>query len=178
MTIKSFQNGEDFILLQAAHQKSSVNMAKSKITPSFKDAVRNCREISDALKPGLSAMKANSKKVRFTNSQLIDGSVDIDEAVRGIRPDESRWDYVIGYSNEAIFIEVHPADTANVDEMVKKVKWLKSWLTVAAPDLKGLHKREVYYWIPSGRVNILKGSVQYRKIAVNHLLIKNPVILS
>lgn len=106
---------------------------------------------------GLSALKANSKYVRVTNTKLLDGSVDIDEAVRDKYPEDSRWDYVVGYENEAFFIEVHPAATSNVDDMVKKVKWLKNWLASSAPDLKSLHKIEVYYWIPSRRVSILKG---------------------
>ncbi len=62
--------------------------------------------------------------------------------------------------------------------MVNKVKWLKEWLASTAPDLKKLQKNEVYYWVPSGNVNILKGSVQYRKIAANNLQIKNQVVLS
>ena len=153
-------------------------MANPKKCLLFKDAMGNCREITGALKAGLSAMKTNSKSVHVADTKLIDGSVDIDEAVKSMRPDESRWDYVVGYSNEAFFLEVHPADTKNVDEMVKKVKWLKDWLATSATGLRSLHKRNVYYWIPSGRVNILKGSVQYKKIAANHLLIKKPVILS
>ena len=144
---------------------------------SFKNSVRKCMDIKDALKSGLSALKANSKYVKVTNTKLLDGSVDIDEAVRDKYPEDSRWDYVVGYANEAFFIEVHPAATSNIDDMVKKVKWLKNWLASSAPDLKSLHKIEVYYWIPSGRVSILKGSVQDRKIAANHLQIKNPVII-
>ena len=144
---------------------------------SFNDSICKCEEIKDALKPGLSALKGNSKAVRATDTKLIDGSVDIDEAVRDKYPEDSRWDYVVGYANEAFFIEVHPAATSNVDEMVKKVKWLKDWLASSATDLKTLHKKEVYYWVPSGKVNILPGSVQYRKIAANHLMIKNPVVI-
>ncbi len=152
------------------------NKVGSNKTP-FIDAIKNCDEIRDALKVGLTALKANSKAVKPTNTKLVDGSVDIDEAVKALRPSESRWDYVVGYADEAFFIEVHPANTSNVEEMVKKVKWLKNWLNSSAPDLKRLHKNDVYYWVPSGRVNILKGSVQDRKIAANHLQIKNPVIL-
>ena len=144
---------------------------------SFNDAVSKCAEIKDALKPGLSALKGSSKVVRVANTKLIDGSVDIDEAVRDKYPEDSRWDFVVGYANEAFFIEVHPAATSNVDEMVNKVKWLKDWLASSASDLRKLHKKDVYYWVPSGRVSILKGSVQDRKIAANHLMIKNPIIL-
>ena len=143
----------------------------------FKAAVENCGEIKNGLKPGLSAMGYNSKVVRVANPGLIDGSVDIDSAVKDLRPGEPRWDYVVGYLDEAYFIEVHPADTKNVDEMVKKVTWLKKWLPAVAPDLKKLHKSGTYYWIPSGRVKILKTSTQYKKIAANNLLISNQLCL-
>lgn len=137
----------------------------------FNTAIDSCDEIRGYMKQGLSALGRNSSKVKTQHPALIDGSVDIDTAVRSIRPDEPRWDYVVGYSGQAYFLEVHPADTKNVDEMVKKVTWLKHWLTVEAPDLKNLHKCGSYHWIPSGRVKILKTSPQYRKIAANNLTI-------
>lgn len=81
----------------------------------FKDAVLKCDEIKDALRSGLSALRANSKVVKPRDTKLLEGSVDIDEAVKALRPGESRWDYVVGYSNEAFFIEVHPAGSSNVE---------------------------------------------------------------
>lgn len=155
---------------------NKVQKISSKIC-SFKEAVSKCQEIQSALQPGLTALGGNSKVVKPKDSKSIDGSVDIDSALKIKYPTESRWDYVVGYADEALFIEVHPADTSNVEEMVKKVKWLVNWLAISAPDLNLLHKRKVYYWVPSGRVNILKGSAQYRKIAANHLCIKKQVIL-
>lgn len=154
--------------------KSQRNIA---LILTFFDAVKSCDEIKDAFKPGFLALKANSKVLYAENTKLINGSVDIDEAVKAHRPNEARWDYVVGYANEAYFIEVHPANTSNVEEMVKKVTWLKNWLETKAPNLKALNKNEVYYWVPSGKVKILKGSVQDRKIAANHLQIKNKVTL-
>lgn len=146
-------------------------------TNKFQEAVDKCDEIKGSLMPGLSAMGRNSVAVKATDPNKLNGSVDIDAAVKSIRPNEPRWDYAVGYSNQAFFIEVHPADTKNVDEMVKKVKWLKEWLSEVAPELKELHKSGVYHWIPSGRVKILKTSPQYKRIALNKLLIINPLSL-
>ncbi len=151
--------------------------SKRQIANRFCQAVNNCDEIKDSLKAGLTAMGNNSIAVKVKDTKLIDGSVDIDSAVKWKRPTEARWDYVVGYADEAYFIEVHPADTKNVDEMIKKIKWLKEWLATKATDLKKLHKSGVYYWIPSGRVKILKTSVQYRKIAANDLVIIKPLHL-
>ncbi|MDE6695413.1 MAG: hypothetical protein K2K25_00875 [Muribaculaceae bacterium] len=143
----------------------------------FKNAIAKCSLIKNAYMPGLSALKGNSKHVKPADPKLVAGSVDIDDALKIMYPNESRWDYVVGYSDEAFFIEVHPAGTSNVSEMVNKVKWLKNWLASSAPDLNKLHKSKVYYWIPSGGVSILSGSVQYKRIAANNLHIQKPLPL-
>lgn len=143
----------------------------------FKTAVEKCDEIKNSFKAGLSALGKDSLLIKVKDTNLIDGSVDIDSAVKGKRPSDTRWDYAVGYSGEAYFIEVHSADTKNVDEMVKKVTWLKNWLVTNATDLNKLHKNGIYHWIPSGRVKILKNSTQYKKIAANKLVIANPLIL-
>lgn len=135
----------------------------------FQVAVDKCKEITGTTCPGLSAMGGNSILVKLADTLLAMGSVDIDSAVKQLRPDDPRWDYVIGYRKEAFFIEVHPADTSNVQEMIKKVRWLKNWLDSVATDLKNLHKCGCYHWIPSGRMNILRNSTQYRSIAANKL---------
>lgn len=137
----------------------------------FKNAVSECDEIRNVFKSGLSALGRNSASVIVEDTNQLNGSVDIDSAVKEIRPNDARWDYTFGYKGNAYFLEVHPADTKNVDEMIKKVKWLKDWLTSVAPDLKHLHKCGVFHWIPSGRVNILPSSSQHRKIALNNLCI-------
>ena len=152
-------------------------MAKAKKNNTFKAAVDKCRELTGSYKAGLTALGANSEAIKASDNSLIDGSVDIDSALKAIRPNEARWDFAVGYSGEAFFVEVHPADTKNVNEMVNKVVWLKNWLASVAPDLKKLHKRGCYHWIPSGRVKILKSSSQYKKIAVNNLIIAKPLFL-
>lgn len=137
----------------------------------FKEAVSKCDEINDALKPGLTAMGKNSIFVKVKALASLDGSVDIDKATKELRPHEARWDFVFGYQGNAYFVEVHPADTKKVVEMVKKVAWLKKWLSSTAPDLKKLHKCGFFHWISSGRVKILKTSPQYKKVSSNNLLI-------
>lgn len=87
----------------------------------FKAAVDKSPEIKGCWCPGLSAMGKNSSAVSVGDTNFLQGSVDIDTSTLLGHPDESRWDYTIGYNDEAYFIEVHPADTKNVDEMVKKL---------------------------------------------------------
>lgn len=154
-----------------------MDKTKKNQTNKFVAAVDRCGELKGYLRPGLSALGSSSVAVKAADTKLIDGSVDIDKAVKSMRPSEPRWDYVVGYSDEAFFMEVHPADTKNIDEMLKKVTWLKDWLPTVAPDLKSLHKNGIYYWIPSGRVRILRTSSQFRKIASNGLLITKQIDL-
>lgn len=105
----------------------------------FTKAIRQIKEISGHLKPGLSALKGNSHFIKAENTKSLNGSVDIDEALKETMPDDNRWDYVVGYSGKAYFMEVHPADTSNVKEMLKKASWLKTWLTTKANSLKYIH---------------------------------------
>ena len=143
----------------------------------FKEAVINCKEISTAFQPGLKALGAESCHIRAVNPQLIDGSVNIDKCLKTLYPHASRWDYAIGYDGNAYFVEIHPADTSNVDEMIRKVGWLKKWLSESATDLQSLHKCKVFHWIPTGRVRILKGSTHYKKIAKNNLVITDKIMV-
>lgn len=69
------------------------------------------------------------------------------------------------------FVEIHPADTSNVNEVIKKAEWLKQWLKTKAPNLKALAPNHTYYWIPSGRCNILKNSPQYKRLAQSNVLL-------
>lgn len=151
---------------------------KGKPNP-FADAIEKCAEVRGKLCAGLTAMGKNSAMVKVSDTRLLNGSLDIDNAVKAARPNEARWDYAIGYRDNAYFVEVHPADTKNVDEMVKKVTWLKQWLDKEAPELKELHSCGSFHWIPSGRVKILKTSPQYKRISANNLSLaqSTPLIL-
>lgn len=165
----------DCLLSQVAHQILSANMGKTKRTqtkPSpFVDAVDRCHELRGTAQPGLSALGSDSATVCADDTRLLDGSVNIDDVLKTLYPNAARWDYAVGFDGEVYFIEVHPAATKNIDEMIRKLTWLRQWLLEKAPELKALHRCEVYYWIPSGRVRILKTSSQYRRIAASKLKI-------
>lgn len=130
----------------------------------FTNAVLGIKEISRHLKPGLSALKGNSCFIKTSNPKSLNGSVDIDEALKNLMPGDNRWDYVFGYVGKAYFIEVHPADTSNAKEMLKKVAWLKTWLSTTAQPLKDIHADGCFHWCPSGRVKISPNSPQYRQM--------------
>ena len=51
----------------------------------------------------------------------MQGSLDIDNQVKAIYPDEPRWDYTLAYGDNIYFFEVHPAETSEIDKVIDKV---------------------------------------------------------
>lgn len=146
-------------------------MAKSDST-TFKSIVQAIPAIAGAYREGLQALESkDAGKVKPQNPRKLSGSVYLDKCLKTTNPHDARWYYVIGYSEKAYFVEVHPANTSNVDEVVKKKKWLDVWLKTNALDLKAMMAGTGYYWIASGKVAILPNSPQARKIAKNKLVL-------
>ena len=146
-------------------------MAKSDST-TFKSIVQAIPAIAGAYREGLQALESkDAGKVKPQNPRKLSGSVYLDKCLKTTNPHDARWDYVIGYREKAYFVEVHPANTGNVDEVVKKKKWLDVWLKTNALDLKAMMAGTSYYWIASGKVAILPNSPQARKIAKNKLVL-------
>lgn len=131
----------------------------------FKQAVENTPEIKSGFRNGLQALGTKSKQVSATDTKKVEGSVDIDACTQALYPNDARWDYVIGYDGKVYFIEIHPANTSNVKDMIKKAEWLTKWLTQKAPLLKLLAANSTFYWKASGKQCILPNSPQYRKLA-------------
>lgn len=137
----------------------------------FVCAVRSVEDIANGLCSGLRALGANSSVVEVDNTRKLNGSVDIDSCTRDKYPSAARWDYVVGYDNKAYFLEVHPANTSNVDEMIQKSLWLRQWLRRTARALENIKASEVLYWVPSGRYAILPNSPQNRRLAQSKILL-------
>lgn len=138
-------------------------MAKSK----FQQAVENSSEVSNAYKPGLQALKkGETGKIMVEDSKKLDGSLDIDSALKDSYKDANRWDYAIGYNSKVCFVEIHPAFTSEVTTMIAKLTWLKSWLKHKAPEINNLPKIvPTYNWIQSGKCAIIPGSREEKKLA-------------
>lgn len=154
-------------------------MGKAKLTNSaFKDAVSKTPDISSGYKAGLTALGKYSSKVIVPNNVKVEGSVDIDTTTVSLYPRANRWDYVIGFNSKVIFVEVHPATTGEVDVVLKKLDWLKNWLSSKAPDLAKLRAPEPYFWIQSKNFQILKHSPQYRRAVQKGILPVSKVTLN
>lgn len=84
-------------------------------------------DVGDVCKSGLRAVRETLGVSHST------GSFDLDAAKKAAEPNNSRWDYGIGCKpNEqdeiAIWVEVHPASTSDVNTLLNKLEWLSAWL--------------------------------------------------
>ena len=147
------------------------------IANAFRQAVEATREIADGYRPGLQALRANATAVAAEETLHLEGSVDIDACVHDLYPNDSRWDYAIGYEGRSYFLEVHPTNTRNVSEMLNKAKWLKEWLQNKALPLKNIADGKTLYWVPSGKCKILPGSPESKRLAQSHIRIVKPLRL-
>ena len=136
------------------------------------DAIKKIPSLADNLKPGLQALRRNDRNaVSIEDSRKLSGSIDIDKALESEYPNENRWDYCIGlrrttHSDSLVWVEVHPANSRSVSDMLAKAKWLKSWLKSSGRPLGvlcsgGLDLR----WVPTGRVGFRRGSRQSTLLA-------------
>lgn len=135
----------------------------------FKAAVTSTRDIASAYRKGLQALKAADRsRIHCRNPRILCGSIDLDSALRDLFRNEPRWDYGIGIKRtalieEAIWVEVHPASSHHIDEMLSKLGWLTTWLTRNAPALERMSRR--FIWVSSGSISLTAGSPQRKKIA-------------
>lgn len=132
----------------------------------FKEIIETTPDIQHGLNSGLRALGTNSKQIK----RLLNGSVDIDECTAEKYPNDSRWDYVIGYKEKAYFVEVHPASTSSIREMLQKLTWLRWWLKYQAPELRVIHADDApFRWVATGSVQISKKGKQARQLAQSGL---------
>jgi len=142
---------------------------RRKASNSFRRQNQNTPALGeDAYCSGLRALTDSDRKRIVPDKASILGSVNLDAALRQHYPNAPRWDYGIGIQKGkpyAIWVEVHPADTSNVDEVLKKLAWLKDWLAHAAQPLHALTPQQsAYHWLATDGVHINQSSPQARQL--------------
>lgn len=142
---------------------------KRKLT--FEQAVKATPSISSYCQNGLKALEKDHPKKIKVKQESINGSVFIDECLKKT-DNGNRWDYAIGYNNEAYFVEVHSANTSEISVVLKKLAWLKNWLLTSAPELNGIKARDAYHWIQSGKYDILEHAPQFKRAQQSGLVPK------
>lgn len=122
-------------------------------------------ELTEAYREGLQAIKGGHRsKIKPQDTRKLEGSIDIDQALQKKDPHAARWDYLIGYDSTLHFIEVHPAESSNVDEVLKKLAWLEKWLGVRL-DKNHCPKHIKCHWIATNGIGILPHIPSAKKIS-------------
>jgi hypothetical protein len=133
----------------------------------FKKAVQGTRALAHAYRDGLQAIRsADHQRMICQEPRRLTGSVDMDEALRSSHPNDARWDYGIGVNRigeRVLWVEVHPASSDHVKEIVAKVTWLRNWLKSEAHLLAKLPCR--FVWVASGTVGLTRTGRQLREVA-------------
>lgn len=138
----------------------------------FEEAINATPDVTGKYQKGLAALGNYSTKIEIENSQLIDGSLDIDKTVKQLYPEDARWDYAVSYNGKVYFIEVHPAMTCEVTKILEKLAWLKQWLQQQAPLINKIKAEVPYHWGQASNCMILPTSPQYRRLAAAGLFPK------
>jgi hypothetical protein len=148
---------------------------------SFRQAVAATAGLENAYRPGLRALRNEHRsRIACADSRRLTGSVNLDEALAESRPNDPRWDYGIGVrrarrSEHVVWVEVHPAATSNVKDVMKKLAWLKNWLRDSAPRLNRMPAE--YVWVASGRVRIPAHAPQSRQLAQSGIRLERRLLL-
>jgi hypothetical protein len=130
----------------------------------FVSAVRSTPPLKKHLKPGLAAIrKSDRARVRCSQPRRLTGSVDLDSALKLVFPKKPRWDYGIGLGSRVVWLEIHPASSHHIDEVLNKLTWLRGWLEAEAPALWRL--RAKFIWLACGSVGFRSGSPQMKRIS-------------
>lgn len=134
----------------------------------FREAVEATPGLHAGWRPGLQALRRQHReKVAPKDPRSLTGSLDLDGALQAARPHEPRWDYAIGQlrdgSEHVHWVEVHPAQTRNVGEVLAKLQWLQTWRRASAPELDRLPPE--HWWIATNGVDIPSGTPQHRRLA-------------
>lgn len=115
----------------------------------------------EAYRRGLQALKAADRSLLEPNNpRKCYGSADIDTCLARQQPQSPRWDYVVAYDETLHFIEVHPAHSSEVNAVIKKKEWLRSWLRHT--ELGKLKASNRFHWVSSGKIAITPNSRQMR----------------
>ncbi len=136
----------------------------------FKAAVQAIPLLKPAYRSGLQALlPADRERITCKNTRALRGSIYLDKAVEEDYPNDPRWDYGIGIdatkgSDRVVWVEVHPASSSHVQEVIDKWKWLLAFLEKHTWPFSS--SQQEFMWIASGTVSIPKNSPQRRKLAL------------
>ncbi len=131
-------------------------------------------DVPDACADGKKALPKNDgKKISCDGKMTIRNSVFLDKCANTVPEFQqaNRWDYglAVGKTDNdsyelVIWVEVHSAQTGEVDSVLKKREWLRQWLLSSSPEVyKSMGfslDSQNCHWIAENGVHILPHSRQ------------------
>jgi hypothetical protein len=132
---------------------------------------RGKRAVTTAHQPAI-AIKRRST-TRFSES------VDFDQALG--TGGGKQFDYLLftAENGDRIYlVEVHPAHTGNVNEVIEKRRASLEWLSQNEPALHAVAKDEVLWWISTASVRITPNSPQARRLSLAQVRIVGQLVVS
>lgn len=130
---------------------------------SLKAVASSNRQLKDCWKDGMQALQRKDRMLIQAKASAINGSINIDACLEDSCPNDNRWDYGLDINDHGVFVEVHPGHTSEVNTVLAKLKWLKTWFSKNCSGFNGLSKS--YYWVATGSVAIRRGSPQARRLS-------------
>lgn len=139
---------------------------------SFKTIVKTIPHLANSYCDGLQALRSSDgARVICRQTRRLRGSVNLDEALKQVCPNDPRWDYGIGWkansgNEETIWIEFHDANSSHVNAVIQKANWLKDWLGSRAPALWTMTRTDGgLVWISTDGVSLQRNSRQAKQLA-------------
>ncbi|MCI0695880.1 hypothetical protein L0337_28250 [candidate division KSB1 bacterium] len=135
----------------------------------FRTAVQATPALKKAFKDGLQALRQTDRsRIACKKPHDLAGSVNAGAMLEEALPNAPRWDYGVGVhidknSDRVIWIEIHPASSHHINDVLSKLQWLKSWLKTNAHRLDALPRE--FVWVASGMIAMQPGSPQRKKLA-------------
>lgn len=172
--------------------KKEVKTSKpgSKRSSQFHLAVRAAKlDATPHFETGLGAIKSGYRRcIQAKVPRRLSGSLDMDGACKAMEPGAPRWDYGVGLQlpgngpEVAIWVEFHPANTSQVDVVLKKLAWLREKLKEYKPLDKltedaARNDIRPFHWLPTETgVHIPPHMPQYKRLAACGLSVGSRVL--
>lgn len=137
----------------------------------FEEAIKKIENSEICIFSGLQALGRDARRIRVSESRKINGSINLDRSLEKRYPNDNRWDYSFGYKNRSYFVEVHPAYTSEVEVVLKKLEWLREWLSGEGKPLDDIIADDMTFtWIYTSKCDIPKNTRQYRAAVQNGII--------
>ncbi len=129
------------------------------------------------VRSGKGAIKGEHRdRITVSNGCTLTDTANLEAALGPLAPSDPRWDYAIGWkaltSESCCLVEVHPANTRHVDDVVRKKAAASTLLKKIAPGMLVLADRTrrrtekpVWHWITTdAHVGIHPGTPAWRRL--------------